>query len=364
MIRICLVISLSAITASFVSGQDAPAARGAEKRIKNIIFLVGDGMGTAQIYAGLTANRGPLNLEKCTHVGLSKTNSSDRYITDSAAGATAFSCGVKTKNNAVGVDSLGRPVRTILEIAEDHGLATGLVATTYITDATPAAFIAHQPKRSMGEEIAADFLKTDIDLFIGAGLEHFRKRKDGRDLTVELQKKGYQVLQDIQAIEKVKKGKVAGFVSDARWSRGRGDQLQRSASTAIRILNQNEKGFFLMIEGSQIDDGGHANNTNQIIEEMLDFDNVIGDVIEFAKKDGETLVVITADHETGGFTIVDGSLKTGRVEGRFSTEGHTSVMVPVFAYGPGAELFSGIYHNNTIFNKFLYAFGFEDNRGR
>ncbi len=328
------------------------------RKVKNVILLIGDGMGLAQIYAGMTANKGWLHLEKCTVVGLSKTNSADRYITDSAAGATAFATGKKTNNGSVGVDSLGRPVTTVLEIAEQRGLSTGLVATTAITDATPASFIAHQPSRDLGEAIAADFLKTDIDVFIGAGLNHFKTRVDKRDLTSELKKNGYDVLYDINEVVKVNSGKLAGFVSDQRWSRGRGDQLLKSTKTAIRILEQNKKGFFLMIEGSQIDDAGHDNNSNQVIEEMLDFDNVIGEVLSFAEKNGETLVVITADHETGGYTLVDGNLQTGRVEGRFSTEGHTSVMVPVFAYGPGAETFTGIYHNTKIFDKLMKAFSF------
>src|SRR5690606_30446532 len=137
------------------------------KRPKNIIVMIGDGMSTVQIYAGLTANKAPLNLEEFRHIGFSKTNST-RYVTDSGAGATAISTGYKTNNGAIGVDSLNNPVPTILEIAEQHGLSTGLVATTDITDATPASFTAHQPKRSMQQEIAAEFLNSGVDVFIGA----------------------------------------------------------------------------------------------------------------------------------------------------------------------------------------------------
>ncbi|MDV3308222.1 MAG: alkaline phosphatase [Cyclobacteriaceae bacterium] len=298
---------------------DSPPARP-----RNIILMIGDGMGLTQIYAGMTANHGWLNLEKCRHIGLSKTNSARQYITDSAAGATALATGQKTYNGAVGVDTLGRAVPTILEIAERNGLATGLVATTYITDATPASFMSRQPQGEMGEEVAASF--------------------------------------NIDSISNIQRGKIAGFVSDDRWEQ-RGDQLLKATKTAINILKQNSKGFFLMVEGSQIDDGGHANNTNRVIEEMLDFDKVIGEVLSFAEKDGNTLVIITADHETGGLTIVDGSLKTGRVEGRYSTKGHTSVMVPVFAFGPGADSFMGIYHNNAIFFKMMDAYGFAE-KGR
>jgi alkaline phosphatase len=358
--RIILISLVAWLTLAMnVSSGQKRSADSSPTRPRNIILMIGDGMGLTQIYAGMTANHGWLNLEKCRHIGLSKTNSARQYITDSAAGATALATGQKTYNGAVGVDTLGRAVPTILEIAERNGLSTGLVATTYITDATPASFIAHQPQREMGEEIAADFLKTDIDLFIGAGVEHFRNRKDGRNLVAELRKNNYQVLFNIDSISKIQRGKIAGFVSDDRWET-RGDQLLKATKTAINVLNQNKKGFFLMVEGSQIDDGGHANNTNRVIEEMLDFDKVIGEVLSFAEKDGNTLVIITADHETGGLTIVDGSLKTGRVEGRYSTKGHTSVMVPVFAFGPGAENFIGIYHNNTIFFKMMEAYGFAE----
>lgn len=113
-----------------------------------------------------------------------------------------------------------------------------------------------------------------------------------------------------------------------------------------------------MVEGSKIDDGGHANDISVVVEEMIDFDNTIGKVLEFAERDGETLVIITGDHETGGLTLTAGDINSGRVEGKFTTKGHTAVMIPVFAYGPGAEAFTGIYHNNTIFNKMMAAFGF------
>ena len=321
---------------------------------KNIILMIGDGMSTTQIYARLAA-KGSLHLEKLKIIGFSKTNST-RFITDSGAGATAWSTGKKTKNGAIGVDSAGAPQTTILEIAEQHGLSTGLVVTTDITDATPASFTAHQPSRKLQQEIAAEFLNSGVDVFIGAGKEHFINRKDGRNLLEELHRKGYQVSSNIDEITGIKSGKLAGFLTETH-AQERGDQLARTALTAIDILKQNKKGFFLMIEGSKIDDGGHGNNLDVVINEMIDFDNTIGKVLEFAEKDGNTLVIITGDHETGGLTLTGGSLG-GKIEGKFSTKGHTAVMVPVFAYGPGAEAFMGIYHNNTIFDKMKRAFNF------
>lgn len=320
---------------------------------KNIVLLIGDGMGVSEVFAGLTGNKGHLFLENCKHIGFSKTQSSDNYITDSAAGGTALSAGVKTYNGAIGVDAAGNPVKTIVEEASEKGLATGLVSTSAITHATPASFIAHQASRSSYEDIAADFLKTDIDVFIGGGLEHFTKRNDGRNLVDELEKKGYQVETEMNKIKKVKKGKLAGFSAGVHNGRvaERSDMLPVATETALNILSKDKKGFFLMVEGSQIDWGGHAGSTVYVVEDMLDFDQTIGQVLEFAAKDKETLVIITADHETGGMAITGGSMEKGIVEGTFPTGDHTAVMVPIFSYGPGADEFTGIMENTDIHAK-------------
>lgn len=325
------------------------------KKPKNIIFLIGDGMGTAQVFSGLTANKGHLYLENFKSVGFSKTQSADDYITDSAAGATALSAGVKTYNGAIGVDVNKQPVETILEKAEKKGLATGLVSTSAITHATPASYIAHQESRNMYEDIAADFLKTDIDVFIGGGIEHFSKRKDGRNLMTELEQKGYQVETDINKVKDIKSGKLAALTAPVHNGRvaERGDMLPIASETAIDILSNNKKGFFLMIEGSQIDWGGHAGSTVYVVEDMLDFDKVIGQVLKFAAKDKNTLVVVTADHETGGMALTGGSMENGTVKADFPTGSHTAVMVPVFAFGPGAEEFTGIMENTDIHKKMM-----------
>ena len=320
---------------------------------RNIILLIGDGMGISQLQAGLTANRGRLFLENFKHIGFSKTHSSDNYITDSAAGGTAISAGVKTYNGAIGVDPEKNPVKTILEKAEEKGLATGLVSTSSITHATPASFIAHQTSRNMYEEIAADFLKTDIDVFIGGGYNHFANREDGLNLIEKLKENGYKVEQDISKIKKVKKGKLAGLTAPAHNARieERGDMLEVATETALNILKRNKKGFFLMVEGSQIDWGGHAASTIYVVEDMLDFDKTVGKTLEFAAKDGETLVIVTSDHETGGMAVLNGDYNNGMVVGEFTTGGHTGLMVPVFSYGPGAEKFTGIMDNTDINKK-------------
>ncbi len=330
---------------------------------KNVILMIGDGMGLTQIQAAMTANGNQLNFERFRTVGLSKTSSSDSYITDSAAGATAFSIGKKTYNGAIGVNSDTIPEKTILEYAEDAGLATGLVATSAITHATPASFIAHQPNRYMEEEIAADFLKTDIDVFIGGGKDDFTNRKDGLDLTDSLKANGYQVTFDLEGLKDLSTGKVVGLLSGGGmppFSKGRGQMLVPSAMKAIEILSQNEAGFFLMIEGSQIDWGGHDNDTEYMVSELLDFDRTIGRVLDYAEKEGNTLVIVTADHETGGLTLPGTSDILGdSTATHFSTDHHTSVMVPVFAKGPGHQAFAGIYENTLIYTKIMHALGLD-----
>ena len=316
-------------------------------------------MGTAQIFAGLTANKGTLNLERFPVSGFHKSQSADRYVTDSGAGATAFSIGKKTYNGAIGVDATKVAFPTILEIAERNKLATGMVVSCAVTHATPASFIAHQPSRGMQEEIAVDFLQTDIDVFIGGGRKYFNQRKDGRDLTDSLRARNYRVLDTLTDIIKVSSGKLAGFIADGeppKVSEGRGDQLLQSTHTALKLLQQNKNGFFLMVEGSQIDWGSHANDIDYATTEMIDFDKAIGAALDFAAKDGNTLVIVTGDHETGGLSLTGGDIKAGKVDAKFTTKGHTAVMIPVFAYGPGAEAFGGIYENNAIFDKMMAVF--------
>ncbi|MEX2600613.1 MAG: alkaline phosphatase [Balneolaceae bacterium] len=344
------------------------ACTGAEEpdRPKNIILMIGDGMGVSQVTAGYYSNDFHLVITEAPYVGLVDTHPAtedpdDNGVVDSAASATAISTGVKTLNRYIGMDPDRNPVRTILEVAHENSLATGIVASSSITHATPASFIAHQPDRGMMEEIAADFLETDIDLFIGGGRQYFAEREDGRDLLSELSDKGYQVLHDIEEMKQVSSGKLAGFIADGeppRYSEGRGDMLPEATQLAIDLLSQNENGFFLTVEGSQIDWAGHNNDMDYLIEELHDFDRAVAAAVDFARRDGNTLVIITADHETGGTALNGVNLSTGEIEPGFTSGGHTGAMVPVFAFGPGAEAFSGIYHQVEIFNKQMEALGF------
>lgn len=323
------------------------------KKPKNIIIMIGDGMGVSQVFAGMTANKGELylNLFKC--IGFSRTQSANKYVTDSAAGGTALSTGTRTNNGYIAVDTAGQPLKTILEIAEEKGMATGLIATSTITHATPASFIAHNISRGDQVGIATDFLKTDIDVFIGGGKNYFNQREDNRNLLDELTAKGYQIADGLEAISKVKSGKLAGFIADEVPGKAvsRNEALSISIKTGLDILDDSKDGFFAMIEGSQIDWGGHAQSVEYIAREMMDFDKSIGEVLKFAAENKETLIIVTADHETGGLAIVDGNLAEGEVAAMCPINYHTGVMVPVFAFGPGAENFMGIYNNTEIFEK-------------
>jgi len=326
-----------------------------KKRPKNIILMIGDGMGLAHVYSAMTANGGHLYLENFKNIGFSKTYSSDNYITDSAAGGTALSSGIKTYNGAIGVDPDKKSVPNIREMAEKKGLKTGLVSTSAITHATPASFIAHVSSRSSYEDIAADFLKTNIDVFIGGGIKNFEERKDGKNLSKELKDKGYQVLYNIDDILKVKSGKLAGFTAqehDAPMPE-RGEVLVPATQTAINLLSQGKKGFFLMVEGSEIDFLAHENKTPGVVLETLDFDRAIGVALKFAAANGETLIIVTADHETGGMTLNGGDYKTGKVLAKYTSGEHTGIAVPVYAFGPGADQFTGFMENTDIAKKMM-----------
>ncbi|MCK5824745.1 MAG: alkaline phosphatase [Ichthyobacteriaceae bacterium] len=343
--------------------EDIAEYTGKNTKAKNIILLIGDGMGSSHVFAAIAANNGKSYFQKFNNTGFSKTQSASSFVTDSGAGGTAIATGHSVKNGVISVDENNAPLKTILEIAEDNNKATGVVATSTVTHATPASFVAHNKNRKNYEEIASDFLTSGIDLFIGSGKSHFDDRKDKQNLIKELENKGYEIVLDKNNISKIKGDKVAGLLFDESIGRykKRGEILVPATIKAIEVLNKNNNGFFLMIEGSQIDWASHENNVDDMITEVAEFDRAVGEALKFAEKDGNTLVIVTADHETGGFIINDGSIEKGTIKGSFNTTHHTGTMVPVFAYGPGAESFNGVYKNTKIFYKMLDAFEFDVN---
>lgn len=326
------------------------------KRPKRIIFLIGDGMGLAQISGVMVNYPGQNSFERFPVIGLSKTASADNYVTDSGAGATVFSIGKKAKNGAIGVDSAEQKQTLLYAIAKNHKWGTGVVATSSITHATPASFYAQVPSRKMEVEIAEALLNKHCDIAIGGGTKFFMNRKDGKNIFNELNKLGYTTKYDSVLVHTETPKLVYTLAENGlkKMSEGRADMLNKASTLAQRNLEKYYKNSLLMIEGSQIDWGGHDNDYTYMKEELLDFNSVINEVLDWAKKDKNTLVIVTADHETGGLSLLEDKQNPLQFKPHYSTKGHSGIMVPVFAFGPGAELFGGIYENTDIFTKLAY----------
>lgn len=337
------------------SPEEKTKTEASPKEVKNVILMIGDGTGLAQWSAAQSRVKDtPLHVYTLSeHLGLSNTSSASNFITDSGAGATAISIGEKTFNKAIGVRKDSSIAFTLSETLHVKGKSTGLVASCGLTHATPASFYAHQVSRYLDKEIAQDFYGGFIDVAIGGGFPFFD--------TAQLHKMGYrtaQYLANNRQFDSSIGPKFVGFYDTAnhppKYSDGRGDFLKDASMAAIKSLSQNENGFFLMIEGSQIDWGGHANDAEYVISECLDFDSTIAAVGAWAKENGETLVIVTADHETGGLSLFHED-SAQNVDFAFSTEHHTGIPVPVFSFGPKSELFKGYYQNNDIYRKILEA---------
>ncbi len=335
---------------TFVSdGKDIP--------VKNIILLVGDGMGLAQISAGMFANGNELTLMQLKNIGLIKTQSIDDFTTDSAAAGTALSTGKKTKNRYIGVDENGNPIENTTEWFASKGYLSGIVTTDQLTGATPAAFFAHQPERNWNDKIATDFLSSKISFFAAAGIG-VEEKKESEFLTA-IPKRGFEIISSLSD-KFLNRDKVVFFntayKNKSSKKEGRNNFLSEAVQSATSFLANKNKSFFLMVEAAMIDSGGHANDTGMIVEEMLDFDTAIAAALKFADKNNETLVLVTADHETGGFTLPQGNITQKVVEGSFTTNDHTAVMVPIFAYGPQSDKFRGVYENTEVNKKIISIF--------
>jgi alkaline phosphatase len=309
---------------------------------KNIILFIGDGMGLAQVTAAKVAN-GSLEMERCPVTGFVTTWAADHLTTDSAAAATALATGFKTNNEMLGVSPDGQPLKNTTEAAEAANKSTGTAVVCSLTHATPAGFIAHVPSRKMDREIAEQITASDVDVLFGGGLKFF-------DLP-ELQKKMTVVTNaaEFRALGTPEKAAVILYEQDPPYAAERTVSLKELTQKAIAILSQDPDGFFLMVEGSQIDWACHGNDGTNTIREVIDFDNAVGAGLDFAQKDGQTLVLVTADHECGGFALIDGSIAGKTVsETGFVHKEHTASMVPLFAFGPGSAGFSGIQDNTDI----------------
>ncbi len=336
-----------------------------------VILIIGDGAGVA-FWTAASLESDNLAFMEFPVVGLIDTQSADSTITDSGAAATAFASGIRTLNSAVGVDVDSNPVPTVLEIAQQRGMATGLVVTSTITHATPASFAAHVPYRYMDFEIARQLSESDVDVLLGGGFRYFdpatrADSSDGVDLLAAMAAE-YEVLlspDEFRGLNTDSVSKVIGLFASRHMpdAFSREPTLPEMTTKAIEILDKDPEGFFLMVEGSQPDWRGEDNTTlDSVVAEMLDLDRAIGVAVEYQREHPSTLIVVVADHEAGGLALqyaspgdpdyveVPPGDPSGRwpIVARYTTGVHTATMVPLFASGPGAERFGGIKDNWEI----------------
>lgn len=322
------------------------------KKVKNVIFMIGDGMGYEQISAAWVCNGGKLNLDNFTNVGIQRTYTLNKLVTDSAAAGSALATGEKTNYGMISVNPDTVALQTLAEYAMSLGKRAGAAVTCRVNDATPAAFFSHTHTRKDQEGIVSQIAESGVYFLSGGGTRYWMNRSDGRNVVDEIKEKGYSYAGTKEELMAVEDGPVVALMAEYELEPAldRGDILPQSVTKALELLD-NKKGFFLMIEGSMIDDGGHDNKAGFTMEELFDFDRTLGIVLEWAAKDGETLVVVTGDHATGGMTLLSGSLDEKRIRVNFSTKGHNGIFLPVFAWGPHSEDFIGVYENADLSNK-------------
>lgn len=336
-----------------------------EEPVRNVILMIGDGMGMAHITAlSIEQDYAPLNMERAACTGIQKTYSLNNRVTDSAASGTALATGSKTDNGYVAITREGDPLTSSLAAAREKGMATALIVTCPPTAATPAVFYAHTHKRRDHEQIALQLLESGVDLIAGSGRGYFDRRSDGRDLTREFRERGYTYAPDKKALLDAGSLPVVMLTDDVKNMTYRADDslgvrgpyLAEATAKALELFDADSRdGFFMMVEGSLIDYASHDNRIDAIIGEMRDFDEAVKVAFDYADRNPGTLVVVTGDHETGGLTIVsndtDFTHREAGLDYRFSTVSHSASFIPVFALGTGAGHFTGVMENADIGRK-------------
>lgn len=322
----------------------------AQSEVKNVILLIGDGMGLAQSYAAYLANDKSLSMYTMPYTGLSITSCADREVTDSGAGGTAIATGHKANYKAIGLDKNNISHPSLLKIAKQYGKSTAIVCSCDLTHATPAAFVANVKNRDLQEQIALSYLEEYCDIALGGGAEKFtsKGRKDKLNLIDSLAKRGYAIVYSQDELSKCESEKIFGLFAEGHLPEAskRGGVMQQYMLKALEQLDKNPNGFFMMLEGSRIDMEAHLNKYDAMVEETLDFDRCVAIALDFAKRKGNTLVVVTADHETGGLTL---PAKGSKTQDKWTTLNHTGVPVPIYSFGPGAENFTRVMQNTDIF---------------
>lgn len=321
---------------------------GGKGRIRNVIFLIGDGMGLSQITAAAYANRG-LTLMNFNYIGLQRNNALGAFTTDSAAGGSALATGERHANRHISMTEEGEAVPSLSDWFRGKGLPVGVVTLGNAVDATPTAFYGHSVERDNADELTRCLLDAPVDLLCGSGIRQFTERGDGIDLIGELSK-NYRFVRSIDEINAAE-GRVVCIderMDEAAEESNLGLLAEATRAAIDKLQERGDKGFFLMVEGAKIDYAGHSRCLPGSVIEMLSFDLAVAEALKFADENGQTLVVVTADHETGGLVLLDGDEQSGRIMGVYTTDDHTPAMLPVFAYGPGADRFCGTYLNTEI----------------
>ena len=326
---------------------------GKNGKVRNVILLIGDGMGQGAVNAGMYANGGSLTLTNLRTIGYVRTQSADNFTTDSAASGTAYATGVKTNNGYLGKNPAKENVTNIPEYLAPMGYACGVLSTDDLNGATPAAFFAHQAARGDKEPIWADLPASSL-IFASAGTQ---ATFEGLPLNIQDAVKGrYTVVYDPSDLAVAGSQRLVYLPETV--SLERGNYLPATTELAIDYLSKRaKKGFFLMVEGARIDKCEHGNDFEGTVKEMLDFDQAVEAAIRFAEKDGHTLVIISADHETGGTILSRANPEDGFAAGVFASKGHTPMMVPLFAYGPRSREFNCVQENSDVANKILQILG-------
>lgn len=321
---------------------------GGKGSIRNVIFLIGDGMGLSQITAAAYANCG-LTLMNFNYIGLQRNNALGAFTTDSAAGGSALATGERHANRHISMTEEGEAVPSLSDWFRGKGLPVGVVTLGNAVDATPTAFYGHSVERDNADELTRCLLDTPVDLLCGSGIRQFTERGDGIDLIGELSK-NYRFVRSIDEINAAE-GRVICIderMDEAAEESNLGLLAEATRAAIDKLQERGDKGFFLMVEGAKIDYAGHSRCLPGSVIEMLSFDLAVAEALKFADENGQTLVVVTADHETGGLVLLDGDEQSGRIMGVYTTDDHTPAMLPVFAYGPGADRFCGTYLNTEI----------------
>ena len=321
---------------------------GGKGRIRNVIFLIGDGMGLSQITAAAYANCG-LTLMNFNYIGLQRNNALGAFTTDSAAGGSALATGERHANRHISMTEQGEAVPSLSDWFRGKGLPVGVVTLGNAVDATPTAFYGHSVERDNADELTRCLFDTPVDLLCGSGIRQFTERGDGIDLIGELSK-SYRFVRSIDEINAAE-GRVVCIderMDEAAEESNLGLLAEATRAAIDKLQERGDKGFFLMVEGAKIDYAGHSRCLPGSVIEMLGFDLAVAEALKFADENGQTLVVVTADHETGGLVLLDGDEQSGRIMGVYTTDDHTPAMLPVFAYGPGADRFCGTYLNTEI----------------